>query len=150
MPISQAPDLSDDKAEVEHTIMPWCITVPTVPIAGPAQPWHSGRISHIPGYYRQLVGENDNAEHLDYVYSAEHDDIITEAITDVDIDPKTLNKAQSRNDWSKWREVMDKEMATLEHAGTWCMVPHPQNKNIVRSKWVYCIKCKADGSIDKY
>jgi hypothetical protein len=97
-----------------------------------------------------LAGKDNNAEHLDYIYSAEHDDIITEAISDIDIDPKTLNEAQSHNDWSKWREVIDKEMATLEHAGTWHTVPHLQNKNIVRSKWVYCIKHKADGSIDKY
>jgi hypothetical protein len=30
------------------------------------------------------------------------------------------------------------------------MVLHPQNKNIVGSKWVFCIKHKADGSINKY
>jgi hypothetical protein len=49
--ISQAPDLSDDEAEVEHTIMPQCITVLTVPSASPAQPHCSGCTTHSLGYY---------------------------------------------------------------------------------------------------
>jgi Reverse transcriptase (RNA-dependent DNA polymerase) len=39
---------------------------------------------------------------------------------------------------------------TLEQARTWETVPRPQDKNIISSKWVYCIKRKADGSIEKY
>jgi hypothetical protein len=45
---------------------------------------------------------------------------------------------------------MDREMATLEEAHTWRMVPRPLGKNIVGSKWVFRIKHKADGSIDKH
>jgi reverse transcriptase-like protein len=45
---------------------------------------------------------------------------------------------------------MDKEIQMLEQARTWETVMHPPNKNIVSSKWVYRIKRKADGSIDKY
>lgn len=45
---------------------------------------------------------------------------------------------------------MDKEIATLERAGTWEIVPRPLDKKSVGSKWVFCIKCKADGVIDKY
>jgi len=41
-------------------------------------------------------------------------------------------------------------MAMLEKAGTWCTVLQPHDKNIVRSKWVFHIKHKADSSIDKY
>ena len=45
---------------------------------------------------------------------------------------------------------MDREILMLEKAGTWHTVPHPNDKNIVGSKWVFCVKCKADSSIDKY
>ncbi len=41
-------------------------------------------------------------------------------------------------------------MAMLEHAGIWRTVLRPQDKNILGSKWVFCIKHKADGSIDEY
>jgi hypothetical protein len=45
---------------------------------------------------------------------------------------------------------MDREILTPEKAGTWRTVPCPNDKNIVGSKWVFRMKCKADGSIDKY
>ncbi len=45
---------------------------------------------------------------------------------------------------------MDKEISTLEQAGTWSTIPRPANKNIIGSKWVFRIKRKADGTIDKY
>src|SRR6266571_7011488 len=45
---------------------------------------------------------------------------------------------------------MDRELATLEKAGTWSTVPRLPNKNVVGSKWVFRIKRKADGSVEKY
>jgi len=45
---------------------------------------------------------------------------------------------------------MDKEIDTLECASTWSTVTHPANKNIVGSKWVFRIKWKSNGSVDKY
>lgn len=34
--------------------------------------------------------------------------------------------------------------------GTWSLSPKPPNNNIIRSKWVYKIKQKLDGSIDHF
>src|SRR6266850_662180 len=45
---------------------------------------------------------------------------------------------------------MDREIGSLEHAGTWPTVLCPPRKNIVGCKWVFCLKQKVDGSIDKY
>jgi hypothetical protein len=89
-------------------------------------------------------------EYSDYVFSAAFDNIITVAILDAEVDPKSLVEAQSSPDWPRWKEAMDRELATLEKAGTWVNVPQPTDKNIVGSKWVYRVKHKADGSIDKY
>ena len=76
--------------------------------------------------------------------------LIASATQDTDSDPKTLGEAQARSDWPLWKVAMDKEMDTLEKAKTWSTVPRPSNTNIVGSKWVFRIKRKADGSIDKY
>ena len=45
---------------------------------------------------------------------------------------------------------MDKGIAALEQAGTWETVLCPLDKRFVGLKWAFCIKCKADGVIDKY
>jgi Reverse transcriptase (RNA-dependent DNA polymerase) len=64
--------------------------------------------------------------------------------------PQSISEAQSHPDWPEWQQAMEHEIDTLKHAGTWETVACPENKNIVGSKWVFQLKCKADGSIDKY
>ena len=46
--------------------------------------------------------------------------------------------------------MMDREIETLEKAGTWKTVPCPPGKNVVGCKWVFYIKRKANGTVDKY
>jgi transposase InsO family protein len=82
-----------------------------------------------------------------YVFHTEYDSLTT---TDISSDPKSLAEAHARPDWPSWKAAMDKEIATLEAAKTWTTVLQPQGKNIVGSKWVFRIKRKSDGSIDKY
>ena len=45
---------------------------------------------------------------------------------------------------------MYEEYTTLMRNKTWNLVPNRKGKNIIDCKWVYRIKKKADGSIDKY
>jgi len=110
------------------------------------------RVTKPSQYLRRLeAGEGTTGEEMaDYVFSADFDNLIAEAIMDVEADPRTLAEARSRSDWLRWKEAMDRELSTLEKAGTWCTVPRPSDKNIVGSKWVFRIKRKADGSVDKY
>jgi hypothetical protein len=65
-------------------------------------------------------------------------------------DPKTVQEAKARPDWPRWKEAMDKEIGSLEQAKTWATVRRPPGKNIVGCKWVFRLKRKADGSVDKY
>ena len=45
---------------------------------------------------------------------------------------------------------MDEEYGALMKNKTWHLVPSQRGKNIIDYKWVYRIKRKADGSIDRY
>lgn len=45
---------------------------------------------------------------------------------------------------------MCEEMKTLEKSGTWEFVNLLAGKQLVGCKWVYTIKYKANGSIDRY
>ena len=45
---------------------------------------------------------------------------------------------------------MDAEIATLEANNTWTITPLPHDKHPIGCKWVYRIKYKADGFIERY
>jgi hypothetical protein len=51
---------------------------------------------------------------------------------------------------SQWKNAMDQEFSALLKNKTWHLVPQRQGANIIDCKWVYKIKKKADGSIDRY
>ena len=78
------------------------------------------------------------------------DTLIASAMQEICSNPKTLKEVQSCLDWPLWKEAMDKEMDTLQQASTWSTIDHLPGKNIVGSKWVFCIKCKANSTIEKY
>jgi hypothetical protein len=45
---------------------------------------------------------------------------------------------------------MDEEYDALIQNGTWHLVPATHGQNIIDCKWVYKVKRKADGTIDRY
>ncbi|CAN1263655.1 Retrovirus-related Pol polyprotein from transposon TNT 1-94 [Linum perenne] len=50
----------------------------------------------------------------------------------------------------KWITAMDSELTSLHKTQTWSLVPLPHGKKPIGCKWVYKIKYKADGSIERY
>lgn len=62
-------------------------------------------------------------------------------------EPSSVDEAFSG---PKWVAAMDAEHKALLHNKTWQLVPTPRGKNIIGCKWVYKIKKKADGTIDRY
>ena len=45
---------------------------------------------------------------------------------------------------------MTEELLALESNSTWDLVPAPQNASIIESKWIYSIKVRSNGSLDRY
>ena len=50
----------------------------------------------------------------------------------------------------KWKNAMKEEILALEENNTWHLVPSQQGKNLIDCKWVFRIKRKSDGTIDRY
>ncbi|CAI7910235.1 unnamed protein product [Closterium sp. NIES-54] len=67
-------------------------------------------------------------------------------------EPATVQQALGGEHKEKWREAMDKELKALQERNTWKVVPIgvAQNKTILTGKWVFRVKTKADGTIDKF
>ncbi|KAM0038591.1 putative RNA-directed DNA polymerase [Helianthus debilis subsp. tardiflorus] len=67
--------------------------------------------------------------------------------TSPDIEPTSFTVA---NKESHWRKAMAEEYSALIRNGTWSLVPHAPNTNIVDCKWVYKVKRDQHGAIKRY
>ncbi|CAI7861175.1 unnamed protein product [Closterium sp. NIES-53] len=67
-------------------------------------------------------------------------------------EPATVQQALGGEHREKWREAMDKELKALEDRKTWKIVPISvaRNKTILTGKWVFRVKTKGDGTIEKF
>ena len=50
----------------------------------------------------------------------------------------------------KWTQVIKKEIEALLKNNTWTIVPLPKGKKAVECKWVFSIKHKANGTVERY
>jgi histone deacetylase 1/2 len=50
----------------------------------------------------------------------------------------------------KWKNAMDEEYHALMKNQTWHLVPPRHGTNIIDCRWIYKVKHKADGSVDRY
>ncbi|GKV11763.1 hypothetical protein SLEP1_g22986 [Rubroshorea leprosula] len=61
-------------------------------------------------------------------------------------EPKTFKEASEDPNWCT---AMAEEFSALLRNNTWSLVPCPPDANVVGSKWVYRIKQKVDGSVER-
>jgi hypothetical protein len=50
----------------------------------------------------------------------------------------------------KWKEAMENEILALHKNKTWHLVPPKHGVNLIDCKWVFKVKRKADGTIDRH
>jgi len=54
------------------------------------------------------------------------------------------------NRYEAWHDAMRKEIQALRANRTWSLVPFHPSMNVVGSRWVYKIKHRSDGNIERY
>jgi Reverse transcriptase (RNA-dependent DNA polymerase) len=64
-----------------------------------------------------------------------------------DTEPRTFNQA---NLSKQWRTAMSLELTALAANKTWTLVPPLVNHRVIGCKWVFKIKRKANGEIERY
>jgi hypothetical protein len=72
---------------------------------------------------------------------------LTVSLSSFDSEPTCFSEAVKHD---TWRIAMTNEFNALLRNGTWMLVDPQPSMNIVGYKWVFCLKRKADGNIDKY
>ena len=84
------------------------------------------------------------------------DDVIlhvNDTVLAVDVstgEPRSYLEATTAPDSAKWEEAMSSEYQALLENGTWELVPLPVGRKAVKGRWVYKIKHKMDGSVERY
>ena len=65
-------------------------------------------------------------------------------------EPKTVHEALNGEQSSRWREAMESQYSSLLKNDTWDLVPPPEGKNIVGSRWVLKVKHDENGSVNRF
>lgn len=65
-------------------------------------------------------------------------------------EPSHYRQVHLRSDSKQWETAMQDEMESIRKSGTWDLTPLPAGRKAIGSRWVYKLKRKADGSIDRY
>jgi len=135
---------------------------PAVTLADPSVPLRkSGRVSKTPSYLSEYVCHSAvqqtccshtvssiccHASLSDTPTLSSHACALLHHL-DTLSEPTTYEEAASK---PEWLEAMSKEFAALEANNTWVLTDLPKRKKPISCKWVYRIKYKADGSLERY
>ncbi|MGA1314002.1 MAG: reverse transcriptase domain-containing protein [Pelagibacteraceae bacterium] len=69
------------------------------------------------------------------------------------VEPKSYREAVSGRYAERWKAAMLEEVKTLQEHGTWVVVERskvPKDRKVTKSKWVFKVKVKRDGSIERF
>jgi hypothetical protein len=64
--------------------------------------------------------------------------------------PSTPTRVSQALKSPQWRQAMSEEFNALITNHTWNLCPRPLHKNVISNKWVFKVKQKADGSLDRF
>lgn len=65
-------------------------------------------------------------------------------------EPKTYDEAIKGDDKDKWFDAMQEEIKAMRTNNTWDIVPLPEGRKAVGSKWVFKLKRNANGDFVRY
>ena len=65
-------------------------------------------------------------------------------------EPSTYNAAMRISHKTDWQRAMNDELNSLLKNHTWDLVPLPLGRHSIKNKWVYKVKAKPDGSIERF
>ena len=65
-------------------------------------------------------------------------------------DPMTWDQAKASPYWPQFQEAMKEEMKSLEGNSTWEVIDKPTHQHTLTGRWVFKLKCDANGKIVRY
>lgn len=65
-------------------------------------------------------------------------------------EPDNYDEALKSDDSIKWKDAMDDEFLSLQKNQTWKLVNLPEGRKLVNSRWVFKVKEKPNGEIERF
>ena len=66
------------------------------------------------------------------------------------VEPQTMDEALAGDYSTKWKEAADVEYRSLIENETWDLVELPSGRTPIGSKWVFKVKHKSDGTVERF
>jgi len=108
----------------------------------PSSPTSPPLLSHHPMVLRPRQPKTTNL-----VASTVADTASTRVLLSPSSEPLAFSDADK---YIAWYDAMCDEIKTLHSNHMWSLVPFHPSMNVVGSRWVYQIKCRVDGNIERY
>ena len=86
----------------------------------------------------------------EHTYLTTLDNAAAPDLLDLGGNPRSVKEAMACSDWPRWKEAIDHEYKSLKLTRTWRTVDCPPSRNVISCWWVFRLKRKANGSVDKY
>ena len=64
--------------------------------------------------------------------------------------PTPIHDALNSDEREHWKQGVDAKYYSLISKCTWDLVPLPSDHKTIKSKWVFHVKTKADGTFDRF
>ena len=80
---------------------------------------------------------NDNFANIGYLYTAT-------------VTPVNVKQARESPDREQWENAMQDEISALKENKTWVLVDRPEKRKIINNRWVFRVKVKPNGEVDRY
>ena len=66
------------------------------------------------------------------------------------VEPRTVHEAKQGDDRDQWYRAMNEEVKALQDNETWHLVRPPTDRDVIPGKWVYKVKLRPSGQVEKY
>lgn len=65
-------------------------------------------------------------------------------------EPQNYHEATKSENANEWQEAMDEEIKSLSENKTWYLTELPKGRQAIENRWVYKVKCHANGEINRF
>ncbi|KAL8123400.1 hypothetical protein AgCh_011388 [Apium graveolens] len=147
-PTSPPTSTSTSRTPTSPTSSPASTTSQSSPEILDSPPTQSSTESSTPPPVRQSTRIGKSTQLPDFAYSS-YSPYFASFVTSVHHLSEPTSYREAVHD-PLWQNAMAEELTALHQTHTWDLVPLPPGKHIIGCRWVYKIKTKADGSVERY